>query len=43
MSLSPVNLFSRDDWPALISFFKPRIIALDAFWADAQYTFEALK
>ena len=41
--LSPVNLFSRDDWPALISFFKPRIIALDAFWADAQYTFEALK
>ncbi|SFQ19102.1 DUF4268 domain-containing protein [Hymenobacter arizonensis] len=41
--LSPVNLFNRDDWPALISFFKPRIIALDAFWADAQYTFEALK
>ncbi|GAB3292622.1 hypothetical protein GCM10027511_05920 [Hymenobacter humi] len=43
LELSPVNLFSRDDWPALISFFKPRIIALDAFWADAQYTFEALK
>ncbi|HEX8329553.1 MAG TPA: DUF4268 domain-containing protein [Hymenobacter sp.] len=41
--LSPVNLFNRDDWPALISFFKPRIMALDAFWADAQYTFEALK
>ena len=42
-NLAPVNLFSRDDWPALISFFKPRIIALDAFWADAQYAFEALK
>ncbi|HEX8660094.1 MAG TPA: DUF4268 domain-containing protein [Hymenobacter sp.] len=42
-NLDPVNLFSRDDWPALISFFKPRIIALDAFWADAQYAFEALK
>ncbi|MDB5234479.1 MAG: hypothetical protein JWR44_1472 [Hymenobacter sp.] len=41
--LSPVNLFSKDDWPALISFFKPRIMALDAFWADAQYSFEALK
>ncbi|MDO7845310.1 DUF4268 domain-containing protein [Hymenobacter sp. M29] len=41
--LSPVNIFNRDDWPKLISFFKPRIIALDAFWADAQYTFEALK
>jgi hypothetical protein len=22
----------RTQWPALISFFKPRIIALDAFW-----------
>ncbi|MBD2722951.1 DUF4268 domain-containing protein [Hymenobacter armeniacus] len=41
--LQPVNLFNRDDWPKLISFFKPRIVALDAFWADAQYTFEALK
>ena len=41
--LSPVNLFNREDWPALISFFKPRLIALDAFWTDAQYTFEALK
>jgi hypothetical protein len=41
--LSGVNIFNRDDWPKLISFFKPRIMALDAFWADAQYTFEALK
>ena len=42
-ALSPANLFSKDDWPALISFFKPRLIALDAFWSDAQYSFEALK
>lgn len=42
-ALAPANLFSRDDWPALISFFKPRLIALDAFWSDAQYAFEALK
>jgi hypothetical protein len=27
-----VNIMDRSQWPALISFFKPRIIALDAFW-----------
>lgn len=41
--LAPANLFNRDDWPALISFFKPRLIALDAFWTDAQLAFEALQ
>ena len=41
--ISPVNVFNRDDWPTLISFFKPRIISLDAFWADAQYAFADLK
>ncbi len=41
--ISPVSVFNRDDWPTLISFFKPRIIALDAFWSDAQYAFEELK
>ncbi|RYU84261.1 DUF4268 domain-containing protein [Hymenobacter persicinus] len=40
--LTPVNMFNRDDWPALISFFKPRLIALDAFWSDAQYSFQDL-
>ncbi|WP_205500826.1 DUF4268 domain-containing protein [Rufibacter psychrotolerans] len=41
--LSPVNIFNREDWPALISFFKPRIIALDEFWSDAKYSFDALR
>lgn len=41
--LTPVNVFNQDDWPKLISFFKPRIIALDEFWSDARYTFDALK
>lgn len=41
--ITPVNVFNRDDWPALISFFKPRIIALDTFWSDAQYAFEDLR
>ena len=40
--LSPVNIFKQEDWPALISFFKPRIIALDAFWNNVKYSFEAL-
>jgi hypothetical protein len=41
--IKSVNVFNREDWPALISFFKPRMIALDAFWSDAQYSFEGLK
>jgi hypothetical protein len=41
--MTPANLFNRDDWPALISFFKPRLVALDEFWNDAQYAFEALR
>ncbi|WP_205529537.1 DUF4268 domain-containing protein [Taibaiella koreensis] len=38
-----VSIFRQDDWPALISFFKPRMIALDAFWTDAQYGFELFR
>jgi hypothetical protein len=41
--LDSVSIFNRNDWPALISFFKPRIIALDEFWSDAKYSFDALK
>jgi hypothetical protein len=38
-----INVFKESDWPALISFFKPRIIALDNFWSDAKYSFDSLK
>src|SRR6476619_3094624 len=38
-----VSIFKKEDWPALISFFKPRIMALDAFWSDARHAFEALR
>ena len=38
-----VSIFNKNDWPQLISFFKPRIIALDEFWSDAKYVFDALK
>jgi hypothetical protein len=41
--ISPVSVFNKEDWPVLISFFKPRLIALDAFWSDAKYSFEELK
>ena len=41
--LDGASIFNRNDWPALISFFKQRIIALDEFWSDAKYSFDALK
>ncbi len=37
--LAPVSIYQKEDWPRLISFFKPRIIALDEFWADVKYAF----
>lgn len=39
-SLDNVSIFKQEDWPALISFFKPRMIALDEFWNDAKDSFE---
>lgn len=27
-----VNVFREEDWPLIISFLKPRLIALDEFW-----------
>jgi len=41
--ISGVSVFNREHWPELISFFKQRIIALDAFWENARYSFDALK
>lgn len=38
-----VSIFNKSDWPVLISFFKPRILALDNFWNDAKYIFDDLK
>ncbi len=39
--LKPVSIFQKEDWPKLISFFKPRMIALDEFWSNAKFAFEA--
>lgn len=40
--MTPVSVFNKDQWPDLISFFKPRLIALDSFWENAKYSFESL-
>lgn len=42
-TIKPANVFNKEDWPNLISFFKPRIIALDSFWSIAKYAFEIFK
>jgi hypothetical protein len=41
--LPNVSVFNKDQWPDLISFFKPRIIGLDRFWENARYSFEGFK
>ena len=38
--LDDVNVLNQADWPAIISFLKPRIIALDAFWDMVKDGFE---
>ena len=40
--LLSANLFEQADWPRLISFFKPRLIGLDAFWQGYRWAFEEL-
>jgi hypothetical protein len=40
--LPNASVLNKDHWPDLISFFKPRIIALDAFWENGRYAFEGL-
>jgi len=40
--LNGVSIFNQNDWQALISFLKPRIIALDQFWTDVKPIFESI-
>ncbi|TCD02140.1 DUF4268 domain-containing protein [Pedobacter frigidisoli] len=42
MTLNQVSVFNQQHWPDLISFFKPRIIALDDFWDNVKPVFEDL-
>ncbi len=38
--LKGVNIFDTADWPAIISFLKPRMLALDSFWVLVKEGFE---
>ena len=42
ITISGVSIFNQQHWPQLISFFKPRIIALDDFWDNVKPVFEDL-
>ncbi len=35
-----VNIFDEKDWPAIISFLKPRMLALDSFWTMVKDSFD---
>lgn len=40
--LQGVNVLNKNDWPRIISFFKPRLVALDQFWYEAKEVFDML-
>ncbi|NML21692.1 DUF4268 domain-containing protein [Pseudoflavitalea sp. G-6-1-2] len=40
--IADVNVLRESDWPAIISFLKPRLIALDEFWSMVKPSFEVL-
>ncbi len=35
-----LNILNKTDWPALISFFKKNLVALDTFWCENKFAFE---
>ena len=39
--LHGIKIFRETDWPAIISFFKKNIIALDSFWNEWKPMFES--
>jgi hypothetical protein len=38
--INGVNIFDNHDWPAIISFLKPRLIGLDKFWNPVKDSLE---
>jgi hypothetical protein len=38
--LKKVDVMNEEDWPAIITFLKPRIIGLDDFWDQVKPGFE---
>lgn len=39
LELKDINVFEKEDWPRIISFLKPRILALDNFWSMVKEEF----
>ena len=37
-----VNLYKKDDWQEIFTFFEPRMVALDAFWSEFNEIFISL-
>ncbi|MFL5787453.1 MAG: DUF4268 domain-containing protein [Flavisolibacter sp.] len=37
-----LSILKKEDWPEIISFFKPRIMGLDRFWNNVKYAFQPL-
>lgn len=42
IELKEVNIFNEDDWPAIISFLKKNMMAIDVFWNEFKPAFETL-
>ena len=40
ITLENVNIFNAANWPTIISFLKPRLLALDKFWEVVKEGFE---
>lgn len=40
--LENVNIYNTEDWPAIISFLKPRLVNLDCFWQEYRMVFEMI-
>ena len=40
--LQGVNVYSKADWPQIITFLKSRLIALDRFWSSVKYSLPEL-
>lgn len=43
IELENVSIYRKDDWPAVISFLKSRIIALDTFWNEVKDSFDVFR
>ncbi|MCW3072435.1 MAG: hypothetical protein JWO44_2325, partial [Bacteroidetes bacterium] len=41
--IKSVNVYDKNTWPEIISFLKPRIIALDEAWNNIKDAFEDLR